>query len=64
MNKFEQWIFKKIIRKEIVQGNHKQNLINIHKIIRDQLELEFTEDNNPSLDSFSFFCFYESQKDK
>lgn len=50
MNKFERWLFKRLLRKQLVQGNHINKLRQIHVDIRDIWKETFYEDNAPTID--------------
>jgi hypothetical protein len=52
MNKFEEWILNRTIRREVIQGNHKRKIFNLYAMIIDAARDEFTEDTKPTLDSF------------
>jgi hypothetical protein len=47
---FKWWFFRKIVAKEVIQGDHMRKIINMYRIIREEAEKEFTEDNKPTLD--------------
>jgi hypothetical protein len=52
MNKFEEWIVKRIIKREVRQGfDHQRNIIGLYKIIRVACENEFYEDNTVTMNS-------------
>jgi hypothetical protein len=52
MNKFEEWIVKRIIRREVRQGwDHQRNITNLYKMIRVACESEFYEDNTVTMNS-------------
>lgn len=53
------WIFDKIFRQS---RYHKDNLTRVYLLIREHLDEEFTEDNEPTLDSFSLECFHKTMK--
>jgi hypothetical protein len=52
MSKFELWFIKRVIRRQVIQGNHRRRIFNLYAIIVDAARGEFTEDNKPTLDSF------------
>lgn len=60
MNRLENWLFKRIVRKQVIQGSHKHKIIKMFSVIIDYAREEFTEDNTPTLDSFIYKCFKES----
>jgi predicted component of viral defense system (DUF524 family) len=52
MNKFEEWIVTRIIKREVRQGfGHRQNIIDLYKMIRVACENEFYEDNTVTMNS-------------
>ena len=52
MNKFEKWIMNRIIQREVRQGPaHRQNIIDLYKMIRIACEQEFYEDNTVTMNS-------------
>jgi hypothetical protein len=62
MNRVEQWILNRIIRKEVRQDrNHKGNLNALYRIIRDAIDDEFLEDNNYTKDGYRREIFEETQ---
>jgi len=60
-NKIVWYILRKICKKLITQGyQHSYNLQMYYQIMREELELQFTEDNGPTLDDFSTVHFDRS----
>lgn len=58
MTKFELWFFKRIAKQEVRQGyQHAGRISEMYQIIRDAARAEFTEDNDPTLNSFLRDCF-------
>jgi hypothetical protein len=52
MNKFERWIIKRAIAKEVRQGfSHPDRITALYRMIRVACEREFFEDNVPTLNS-------------
>ena len=50
MNKFEEWMMKRIIKREVRQDyDHDKKITNLYTMIREACENEFTEDNVPTL---------------
>ena len=50
MNKFEEWMMKRIIKREVHQDyDHDKKITNLYTMIREACENEFTEDNVPTL---------------
>ena len=63
MTKFEKWFIKRVIRKEVKQSDiHALNIRNLYSMIREACENEFTEDNDPTLNSFLKEQFERTQK--
>ena len=62
MNKFERWFLKRIFAKQVRQGMHEQNIVELFKMIREAANNEFTEDNEITLDIFMADCYMESVK--
>jgi len=63
MNSFETWFINRVLRKEVFQGpTHKRNIENIYRMVRKACEEEFTEDNDPTLDTFLRECFENTVK--
>lgn len=50
MNRFQKWLFRKIVAQEVIQGNHMRKITQMYKIIAEEARKEFTEDNKPTLD--------------
>jgi hypothetical protein len=52
MNKFEEWFMNRIIQREVRQSSaHRQNIIDLYKMIRIACEREFYEDNTVTMNS-------------
>lgn len=52
MNKFEEYLMKRIIEREVRQGpEHQKNIIELYKMIRVACESEFYEDNTVTMNS-------------
>lgn len=50
MNKFEEWMMKRIIKREVRQDyDHDTKITNLYTMIREACENEFNEDNVPTL---------------
>jgi len=61
MNKFEEWMMKRIIKREVRQGyDHRKNITNLYKMVRVACEHEFTEDNTVTLNSYLTEWFEDS----
>ena len=53
MTRFEQWIIRRIIRKQVQQGTgHAQNITELYREIRTAVEREFYEDNLVTQNSY------------
>jgi hypothetical protein len=58
MTRFTRWLLTIICRRLVVQGpDHKDNIIEYYRIMRDAASDEFREDNEPTLYSFLSECF-------
>ena len=57
LNKLDKFILKRIFKKALIQGSHRNNLIEIYILINDTTKNEFTEDNTPALHCFLTECF-------
>lgn len=62
MNKFQRWLLQRIARTVVVQGNHKNRIIEFYKILMDAAQNEFTEDNKLTLDDFLEDCHTRALK--
>ena len=63
MNKFEKWFINRILKREVKQSSvHAKNISNLYGMIREVCESEFTEDNDPTLNSFLKEQFERTQK--
>ena len=52
MNKFEVWMMKRIIKREVRQGfDHPKKIVDLYKMIRVACENEFYEDNTVTMNS-------------
>jgi len=52
MNKFEEWMMKRIIKREVRQGfDHPKKIVDLYKMIRVACENEFYEDNTVTMNS-------------
>jgi len=62
ISKFDRWMLKRIFKKIVVQGfDHQSNIEETYKLLRQEAEKIFTEDNAPTLDCFMNECFEASQ---
>ena len=65
MTYFYKWLLKHICKKIVVQGpNHEGNVVQYYQIMRDALEVEFTEDNMSTMDGFTTDFFNKTLKSK
>ena len=63
MTKFQKWVFTAIVSKQVVQGhNHRENILEMYKLIRCACECEFFEDSDYELDCFLKELFTEANK--
>lgn len=63
MNKLELHFIKKILKKTVVQGAHRDRIIAFYRLLIEAARAEFTEDNKPTLDGFLEECHQEALKD-
>ena len=64
MTRLERWVVKMILAKDFVQGYyHDKNIEKAYALIREVVEEEFTEDNEPTIDSFLYQLFENTQND-
>jgi hypothetical protein len=56
MNKFRKWMLKRIAQDVVVQGDHRQRIVEFYKMLVDAARKEFYEDNKLILDSFLEEC--------
>jgi hypothetical protein len=61
MTKFETWLLKRLLKREVRQGNHIARIQNLYSLIRDAVCNEFTEDNIPTTDAFLRELFEKTQ---
>ncbi len=58
MSPFTLWLFRKLVRDNITQGPHHQsNLEQMYRIIQEEAQREFYEDNAPTLNGFLDDCY-------
>jgi hypothetical protein len=54
LTKLDRWLLRRIFKRIFTQGpNHAENLRQVHMMIFESLQDEFTEDSHPSLYSFN-----------
>lgn len=51
MNIFERWFLRRIIAREVIQGYHRERIVDLYKEIRIACEKEFYEDNTVTMNS-------------
>lgn len=51
MNFIDRWFLKRIFKKISRQSNHSENTLEVFQMIRHAWEMEFTEDNDPTMDA-------------
>lgn len=65
LTKFQRVMLQRIFRSAFRQSQfHRKNLVEVYRLIQEALDKEFTEDNHPTLDSFSIEAFEESLRKK
>jgi hypothetical protein len=64
LSKLTEYTLKKITRKIVWQGGHKQRIIRYYQILTEAAREEFMEDNKVTLDDFLSECHGESLNDK
>lgn len=63
LSRFEKWIIRRIFKRAVIQSFcHKGNITEIYGIMHDECELQYKEDNAPTLDAFLHECFDASQR--
>ncbi len=63
MTRFERCMLKRIAKRLVVQGpDHKHNICEYYNIMAKAADLEFTEDNRPTLNAFLRSCFNIGEK--
>lgn len=62
MTKLEQWILRRILRKEVRQDyDHDKKISNLYSMIREACAEEFTEDNEVTRDDYLRQWFERTQ---
>ena len=64
ISKFKKWFLKYLCKEIVIQGTHRECIIEYYRIMMEVAREEFTEDNKPTLDGFMLDCFKEAQKSK
>ncbi len=62
--KLDDIVFRNYANKTVVQGDHKAKITDFFQVLIDAARKEFTEDNDPTLDSFLEGCFKDALKNK
>lgn len=52
MNILERWLLKKIIGAHVWQIDHRNRLVNVHRLIREVVEDQYPEDNRPTINAY------------
>lgn len=61
ITKFQKWILCKIFRDIVTQGpHHESNIVEVYKLLREEADREFYEDNFPTRYGFLTDCFEKS----
>lgn len=60
MNWLTKYILRKICRRVVIQGNHKNSITEYYTILKEEAEKVFTEDNEPTLQAFLEECHKNS----
>ncbi len=60
-NKFEKWFLRMLCKRLVIQGrNHETNIIAYYRVINEEAQKQFTEDNLPTLNGFLSDCHDKS----
>lgn len=60
MTNLRRWFLKKIVKDVVIQGNHRERIINFNSILVEAARKEFTEDNKATLDCLLQGCLKEA----
>ena len=61
---FECKMLRRICKRAVIQGyDHKDNIVEIYRILHQAAEEEFVEDNIPTLTEFMDECYQESKNE-
>ena len=63
MNRFERWFLKRIIARQVVQGDHFKRIEDLYSMIAVACREEFYEDNNVTVGEFCNERFQKSLVD-
>lgn len=62
ITKFEKWILRRIFKRIVVQSEfHMLNIIEVNKIMREEVQIQFSEDNTFTTDDFLLDCLDATQ---
>lgn len=61
MTTFERWILNRIIRNKVRKCDGDRGISELYQLIHDATAAEFTEDNQPTIDSYLRFIFENTQ---
>jgi hypothetical protein len=59
--RFDRWLLKRLCRKLVTQGRHRERIIEYYRIMKEAAKKQFTEDNKVTLDDFMLECFKEAE---
>lgn len=62
MNKFELWFLKRLIKREVKQGDHFRRTTALYALIAKAVRAEFTEDNLPTFKQMLEECHEDSME--
>lgn len=60
MNWFIKYLLRKICKRVVIQGNHKESITLYYSILKEEASKVFTEDNEPTLQAFLEECHKNS----
>lgn len=62
MKAFDEWLFRRIVRKQVIQDyDHEKKIQEMYQIIREEVRNEFTEDNEPTISDLLSGLFENTQ---
>ncbi len=64
MSSFQRWMLGRIVNRIVIQGNHRNRIVEFYSILVSAARKEFTEDNKPTLDGFLEECHQEALENK
>lgn len=62
MRGLRRFLFRRLVAREVRQGEHAYRITQMYREIRAACEREFPEDNSPTLDAFLRECFEVTQR--